>query len=158
MSFKTLDDEFNSTLQFYYLYEEKESSGYDLYKGGGYFGVTPSSWQSEMGVFHQFRHLKQEDDLKLDLYTLQQVIGLEMHHSSQSSLNYLHIGGYNESIVTDPTQIKWMQSFCSQHWEVYMQSIQFADTMLLENDRGIKTRISIEEKGIVIQQRLWKSV
>ena len=59
VAFHAENEELNSTMQFYFLTEEKESSGYELYKGGGYFGVTPSSWHSEMGLFHQFKHVKQ---------------------------------------------------------------------------------------------------
>ena len=96
--------------------------------------------------------------MSINLYTLDQMIGLEMHHATESSLNYLSIGGYNEQIVTYPNEIRWLNSYCNQHWEVYMQSIQFLDTMIQEKDRGIRARISIEEKGIIIQQKLWKPV
>lgn len=46
----------NSSMQMYFLNNVVESSGFQLYKGGGYMGITPSSWQSEMGIFHMFRH------------------------------------------------------------------------------------------------------
>ena len=42
----------NASLKFYFLTEEKESTGYELYKGGGYLGFTPNSWHSDMGIFH----------------------------------------------------------------------------------------------------------
>ena len=44
----------NASLKFYYLTDEKESTGYDSYRGGGYLGFTPNSWYSDMGIFHQF--------------------------------------------------------------------------------------------------------
>ena len=52
------DRNLNATLKFYYLTEEKESTGYELYKEGGYLGFTPASWNSDMGIFHMFKHLK----------------------------------------------------------------------------------------------------
>jgi hypothetical protein len=83
------------------------------------------------------------------------VIALEMHQSSRSSLNYLSIGGWNESIVADPDEIMWAHSYCSEHWEIYLNSLQFSDTMLIESDFGLRARISIEEKGIIVGQTLW---
>jgi hypothetical protein len=87
----------------------------------------------------------------LDLYSIQHVIGLEIHHSYKTSLNYLSIGGYNESVVTNPKKIIWTHSYCSEHWEIYVNSLQFSDTMLIESDFGLRARISIEEKGILVQ-------
>ena len=42
------------------------------------------------------------DDTK---YVLEGVIGLEMHESINTALNYLSIGGYNEFIVSHPENI-----------------------------------------------------
>lgn len=78
-----------------------------------------------MGIFHMFKHLKQSDEAtKLSLYSMQQVIGLEIHPTYESALNYLSIGGYNKEIV-DPQSIVWMNSFSQLNWEVYVSSLQF---------------------------------
>lgn len=86
------------------------------------------------------------------------MIGLEIHQSSATSLNYLSIGGFNKSIVTNPKDIVWAHSYCSLHWEIYVTSLQFSDTMLIESDFGLRVRISIEEKGIIVQQSLWQPI
>jgi hypothetical protein len=86
------------------------------------------------------------------------VVGLEIHQSTQTSLNYLSIGGYNKEIVTNPKDILWAHSYCSEHWEIYISSLQFADTMLIESDFGLRTRVAIEEKGIIVQQTLWQPI
>jgi hypothetical protein len=78
------------------------------------------------------------------------VIGLEIHQATKSSLNYLSIGGYNKSIVAKPKNILWAHSYCSEHWEIYVNSLKFADTMLVESEFGLRARISIEEKGILV--------
>jgi hypothetical protein len=62
----------------------------------------------------------------------------------------MSIGGYNESIVTKPSEIIWAHSYCADHWEIYVTSLQFSDTMLIESDFGLRARISIEEKGILV--------
>ena len=63
----------NSSLKFYYLTEEKDSSGYELYSNGGFMGFTPSSQQTDMGIFHMFKHLVQADEKsKLQLYSMRQ--------------------------------------------------------------------------------------
>lgn len=114
----------NTSLKFYYLTEEKESTGYELYANGGYLGFTPSSWHSDMGIFHMFKHLVQTDnDTKLELYSMQQLIGIETHPATETSLNYLSIGGYSEKIVTNPADIVWVQSYCDLHWEIYVTSL-----------------------------------
>jgi hypothetical protein len=61
---------FNSSLQFYYLEEQKETSGYELYNGGGYLGFTPSSWSNDMGIFHMFKTIDQDEETMLDLYSI----------------------------------------------------------------------------------------
>ena len=115
---------FNSSLKFYYLDKQGETSGYELYKGGGYLGFTPSSWSDEMGIFHMFKTMGQgESENALDLYSIQHVIGLEIHQSSRTSLNYISIGGFNESIVENPKEIVWAHSYCSEHWEIYVNSL-----------------------------------
>jgi hypothetical protein len=43
---------------FYFLSEELQTSGYEVYNGGGFFGITPSSWKN-MGIFSMFRHMTQ---------------------------------------------------------------------------------------------------
>lgn len=68
-----------------------------------------------------------------------------------TSLNYLSIGGYNETVVENPKKIKWAHSYCSEHWEVFINSLKFSDTMLIESDYGLRARISIEEKAILVQ-------
>ena len=104
-----------------------------------------------MGIFHMFKTIDQDREKMLDLYSIQHLIGLEMHHSTKSSLNYLSIGGYNTSVVTHPSKIMWTHSYCSEHWEIFVSSLKFADTMLIESDFGLRARISIEEKGILVQ-------
>jgi hypothetical protein len=113
--------QFNSSLRFYYLDKQIQTSGYELYHGGGYLGFTPSSWSDHMGIFHMFKTLDLNNST--ELFDIQHVIALEMHQSSRSSLNYLSIGGWNESIVTDPEQIMWAHSYCSEHWEIYLNSL-----------------------------------
>lgn len=44
-------------LNFYYLEDEITSGGEDIYKGGGYFGFTPDSSNTDMGLFHMFENL-----------------------------------------------------------------------------------------------------
>ena len=68
------------------------------------------------------------------------------------------IGGYNKKVVTDPDEIIWQHSYCDQHWEIYVQSIKFADTMIVESDFGLRARVSVEEKGIIVQQSLWPPI
>ena len=91
-----------------------------------------------MGIFHMFKSMNQNEETMLDLYSIQHVIGLEIHQSSKTSLNYLSIGGYNDSIVTNPKDIIWAHSYCSEHWEIYVSSLQFSDTMLIESDFGLR--------------------
>ena len=74
-----------------------------------------------------------------------------MHQASTSGLNYLSIGGYNKSVVTNADDIKWAHSYCTQHWEIYVQSFKFPERMITEADFGFRARISIEEKGIYIK-------
>lgn len=97
-------------------------------------------------------------DTSLDLYSMQHVIGLEMHSSTKTSLNYLTIGGYDESIVTNPEHILWANSYCEKHWEIFISSIMFSDTMLAESNFGLRARISVEEKGIIVLQSLWTPI
>jgi hypothetical protein len=61
---------FNSSMQFYYLDKQKETAGYELYHGGGYLGFTPSSWSDEMGIFNMFKHMPQNGETSLDLYSV----------------------------------------------------------------------------------------
>jgi len=128
--FQLLDDGdkevLNSSLKFYYLTEEKESTGYDLYQGGGYLGITPNSWHSDMGVFHMFRHLLQADPkTKLRLYSMAQYIGLEMHARTDTGFNFLTIGGFSQQVVKNADAIKWITSYGSRHWEIIVSSLQF---------------------------------
>ena len=50
----TYDEHLYSKLNFYYLTEELNTRGYDVYRGGGYLGFTPNSENTEMGIFHMF--------------------------------------------------------------------------------------------------------
>ena len=89
-------------------------------------GITPSSWKNDMGIFYMMKHIKQDDqDTQLDLYKIKHVVGLELHQSSKSSLNYLTIGGYNPKIVTNPEEIIWTSSYCTKHWEIFLGQIKF---------------------------------
>lgn len=81
-----------------------------------------------------------------------------MHQASTSALNYLSIGGFNKSVVTNPDDIKWSQSYCTQHWEIYVQSLKFPELMITEADFGLRARISIEEKGIYVKQSAWQTI
>ena len=74
-----------------------------------------------------------------------------MHQATTSSLNYLSIGGFNRSVVSDPDDIKWSMSYCTQHWEIYVQAFKFPELMITEADYGLRVRISIEEKGIYVK-------
>ena len=51
---------------------------------------------------------------------MQHVIGLEMHQSTKTSLNYMSIGWYDESIVRNPDEIMWYKVYCEDHWEIYV--------------------------------------
>lgn len=137
---------FNSSLKFFYLTDELDSSGYELYENGGYMGFTPSSWKSDMGIFHMFQHVKQEsDETMLYLYSMPHTIGLELHPLQEYRMDYLTIGGYDPRVVKNEDRIVWQQSYCEEHWEIYINSLRFQDTMLMENDRGLRARISFDE-------------
>mmetsp|Transcript_1112 Transcript_1112/g.2040 ORF Transcript_1112/g.2040 Transcript_1112/m.2040 type:complete len:85 (+) Transcript_1112:604-858(+) len=70
----------NASLNFYYLNSERESSGYEIYRSGGYLGITPSSWSNPMGLFAMMKHMPQYDrSLNLKLYQMRHIIGLELH-------------------------------------------------------------------------------
>ena len=70
----------NFTANFFYLSQEKESSGYEIYRSGGFLGFTPSSWKNDMGLFNMFKHVPQgSKDLQLALYQVKHVVGLELH-------------------------------------------------------------------------------
>mmetsp|Transcript_10286 Transcript_10286/g.15681 ORF Transcript_10286/g.15681 Transcript_10286/m.15681 type:complete len:88 (+) Transcript_10286:655-918(+) len=87
-----------------------------------------------MGIFHMFKHSPQVDaQTKVGLYKLKHEIGLELHHSRYSSLNYLAIGGYNEDIVKEKDNIMWATSYCNDHWEILIQSLKFSDSMIMES-------------------------
>lgn len=83
-----------------------------------------------------------------------------MHQSTESGLNYLTIGGYNPAVVKNPENIVWIQSFCTQHWEINLESITFSDTIIDQDlsGKGIRARISIEERGIIIRQKHWSKI
>jgi hypothetical protein len=81
---------------------------------------------------------------------MKHVVGFELHQPTISSLNYMTIGGYSKSVVEKPKDIIWASSYCSKHWEIFIHSLQFADTMIVEKDYGLRARISIEEKGIIV--------
>lgn len=115
MSINTIEGElFNASLKFYFLSEAREQKGFELYKGGGYLGITPSSWLSDMGLFYMLDKMKQVDEQTEEKFMrVRHTISLEMHEASESSLNYLTIGGFNRSIVKDPTNIIWAPIYCS---------------------------------------------
>lgn len=117
--------------------------------------------ESEMGLFYQFETVKQPSmTTQVALQRVKKVFSLEMHQSTESGLNYLTIGGFNPQIVKDPSDIIWIQSFCTQHWEINIDSITFSDTVI-DHDlsrKGIRARISIEERGIIIRQKHWSKV
>jgi len=37
------------------------------------------------------------------------------------------IGGYDTSIVKMPSNIKWVELICVEHWEINIQTLKFAD-------------------------------
>ena len=94
----------------------------------------------------------------MDLYTMKHVIGLELHPPTRSSLNYMTIGGYNKSIVANPNEIMWESSYCTKHWEFFIYGFKFEDTMIAQDNTGLRARISVETKGIVVQQSLWPQI
>ena len=81
---------------------------------------------------------------------MQHVIGLEMHHSTKTSLNYMTIGWYDESIVRNPNEIMWYKVDCQEHWEIQVSQIKFSDTMLASSEYYLRARISVEEYGILV--------
>ena len=105
-----------------------------------------------MGIFHMLKkQVEQEGGTIKEQFSIKHILGLEIHQTTRTSLNYLSLGGWNSTIVRKPNQIHWVHSYCSEHWEFYINSLKFWDTMLIESDFGLRARISIEEKGIIIQ-------
>jgi len=86
---------------------------------------------------------------------MQHVIGLEMHQSTKTSLNYMSIGWYDESIVRNTGEIMWYKVESLDNWEIYVSQIKFSDTMLAQSEFGLRARISVEEYGILVLQSLW---
>lgn len=77
-----------------------------------------------MGIFHMFEHLQQHSQLtQLQLYSMPHMIGVEMHSSIEPGLNFLTIGGFNSSVVTNHESIIWTQSHSSQHWEIFVSGV-----------------------------------
>lgn len=89
---------------------------------------------------------------------MKHLIGLEIHPVTSSSLNYLSIGGYNNSIVNDPNQIKWIDTSRPKHWDIFVTSLGFQDQTIIENKYGLRARISVEQKGIIIKQKHWNLI
>ena len=89
---------------------------YDDWVMGGFLGVTPSSWLDSMGLFNQL-----DDHYLPSKQRVKHAIGLEIHASQESALNYLTIGGFDESVVKYPYMINWLPIYCSQHWEFKVQ-------------------------------------
>lgn len=73
----------------------------------------------------------------------------------ESSLNYLSIGGYNKTIVTHPDNIKWVQVIDKENWEIFISSLSHSDDVIMYSRFGIRTKISVNEKGIIIKQKHW---
>ena len=96
-------------LSYYYLEKmQEESLEYDDWVMGGFLGITPSSWLREMGFFRQL------DDYYLpEMARVRHKIGVEIHASTESALNYLTIGGYDTSIVEHDSLITWLPIYCS---------------------------------------------
>lgn len=61
---------------------------------GGFMGITPSSWLDPMGLFRQL-----DDHYLPSKKRVKHAIGLEIHGSQQSAINYLTIGGYDDTVV-----------------------------------------------------------
>ena len=138
-------------LDYYFLEEmEVKSLEYDNWVMGGFLGITPSSWLNNMGLFRQL-----DDHYTPKMQRVKHILGLEMHASSTSALNYLSIGDYDKNVVEFNEYINWIPTYCSQHWEVLVHSLMFTDTMIAQSDSGLRTRIQIEEPGILIAERHW---
>lgn len=124
-------------LDYYFLEEmEAKSLEYDNWVMGGFLGITPSSWLNDMGLFRQL-----DDHYLPKMQRVKHILGLEMHASSTSALNYLSIGDFDKNVVEDDEYINWIPTYCSQHWEVLTHSLMFTDTMIAQSDSGLRTRI-----------------
>ena len=82
-------------------------------------------------------------------------LGLEIHPIKESSLNYLSIGGYNTTIVKNPKQIKWVKVFDQKHWEIFVSSLRVSNDVIMYQKFGIRTRIDVNEKGIIVKAKHW---
>ena len=138
-------------LDYFYLEEmEQKSLEYDNWVMGGFLGITPSSWLNEMGLFRQL-----DDHYLPKMQRVKHILGLEMHASTTSALNYLSIGDYDQKVVEDEDDINWIPTYSGSSWEVLTHSLMFTDTMIAQSDKGLRTRFEIEEPGILIAERHW---
>ena len=62
----------------------------------------------------------------------------------------MSIGWYDESIVRNENEIMWYNVYSENQWEIYVSQIKFSDTMLAQNEFGLRARISVEEYGIIV--------
>lgn len=83
-----------------------------------------------MGLFYMLDKMKQVDsETENRFMRVRHTVSLEMHEATETSLNYLTIGGFNKSIVKEPKNIVWAPIFCSQHWEIKLANIMISDSV-----------------------------
>ncbi len=70
------------------------------------------------------------------------------------------IGGYDKDIVRDLNNVQWLQSSNETQWEITLSRVDVGGytLALLDQNQGLKARISASEPGIVLPYSRFKDI